>query len=102
MIQSISLFAQSSDGDTAGAAVGLGIGLFMLFFWVIIMGTAIAGLVLWLISLIHVLQHNDVKDRTMWILIILLVGTIGGVIYFFAVRRPYDKGGMRELNVGSF
>lgn len=94
----LTIFAQSSSGDDAAATVaGLGIGLFFLFFWLLIMIVSIAGLVLWIISLIHVLQHNDVKDRTMWILILLLVGTIGGVIYFFSVKRAYDKGGAREL-----
>ena len=98
MLNSLSLLAQSSSGDDAAAtAAGLGISLFMLFFWLVFVAAAIAGLVLWIISLIHVIQHDDVKDRTMWILLIVLLGTIGGVIYFFAVKKAYDKGGAREL-----
>ena len=96
MVDQITNFAQSNSNDGAAAVAGLGIGLFLIFFWLIIMGIMVAGLVLWIISLIHVLQHDDVKDRVMWIVVLLLVGTIGGIIYFFAVKRPYDKGGMRD------
>jgi TctA family transporter len=93
--------ASTHSSDTAGAAAGLGLGLFMLLFWLIMMAFAVTSWVLWLISLIHVLQHDDIKDRTMWILIILLGGGVGGIIYFFAAKRPYDRGGMRDLTTGS-
>lgn len=97
MLNTISLFAQSSSGEeAAGAAVGLGIGLFFVVFWLAVMALGIAGIVLWIISLVHVLQHNDVKDRVMWIVLLLVVGNIGGVIYFFAIKKPYDRGGMRD------
>lgn len=96
------LFAQSTTstvapGDAAAAtAVFAGFGLIMLLFWLVFIGVAIVGFVFWVIALIHVLQHQDVKDRIMWIVILLVAGTIAGVIYFFAVKRPYDHGGMRE------
>ena len=97
MLNMISQFAQSSSSEeAAGAAVGLGVGLFFIVFWLVIMALAVAGIVLWIISLVHVLQHNDVKDRVMWIVLLLVVGNIGGVIYFFAIKKPYDKGGMRD------
>ena len=97
MLTLLTNFAQSnSGGDAAATAAGLGIGLFFMLFWLALVGLGIASFVIWLISLIHVLPHSDVKDRTMWILILLLVGNIGGLIYFFVVKRPYDKGGMRE------
>ena len=94
----ISLLAQSSSSEDSAAAAAVfgGIGLIFILIWLLLIGLGIAGFVLWLISLIHVLQHNDVKDRVMWILILLLVGTIGGVIYFFTVKRTYDSGGARE------
>lgn len=97
----LSIFAQSSSGDGAAAVAGVGFGIFFLFLWLAVIGLGIAGFVLWLISLIHVIQHNDVKDRTMWLLIILLVGTIGGVIYFFTVKKQYDRGEARELPTAS-
>ena len=97
MLNVISQFAQSSSGsEAAGTAVGLGVGLFFVVFWLAVMALGIVGIVLWIISLVHVLQHNDVKDRVMWIVLLLVVGNIGGVIYFFAIKRPYDRGGMRD------
>ena len=97
MLNMIALFAQSNSGEeAAGAALGLGVGLVFVVFWLAVMALGVAAIVLWIISLVHVLQHNDVKDRVMWIVLLLVVGNIGGVIYFFAIKRPYDRGGMRD------
>lgn len=58
--------------------------------------------VLWVITLIHVIQHEDIKDRTLW-LVLLIVGFLIGLLwlvaplYYFIVMRPYKKGGAREL-----
>jgi len=98
----ITLFAQTTTskvdpGEAAAAsAVFAGFGIVMLLFCLVLVGVAIACFVFWVIALIHVLQHQDVKDRVMWIVILFVAGTIAGVIYFFAVKRPYDRGGMRE------
>ncbi len=54
---------------------------------------AIIGLVMfvfWIISLVHVIK-NDVNNRTMWIILLILFGGFAGIAYFFAVRRPYNK-----------
>jgi ABC-type Fe3+-siderophore transport system permease subunit len=86
----------SGSGAVAGAAV-LGFGVIFFIFWLALIAFAITGFVFWILSLIHVIQHDDVKDRTMWIVILLLVGNIGGLIYFFSVKKQYDKGGAREI-----
>lgn len=92
------LFAQSgSGGDAAAGVAAVGFSLFFMIFWLIIMALSVGSVVLWIISLVHVIQHQDVKDRVLWIVILLVAGSIGGVIYIFAVKRPYDRGGMREL-----
>ena len=54
---------------------------------------AIIGLVMfvfWIISLVHVIK-NDVNNRTMWIILLILFGGFAGIAYFFAVRRPYNN-----------
>lgn len=91
-------FGQSSGAsDTAGGlAAGL-LGLFFIVLWLAFFAAIIVGVVFWWISLIHLIQHDDVKDRTMWILLLFFVGTIMGFIYYFAVKRKYDAGGAREL-----
>jgi cytochrome b subunit of formate dehydrogenase len=96
MMNLLTQFAQSGSDEAAAGVAAAGLGLFFLFFWLLVVGLAITGLVFWIISLIHVLQHADVKDRVMWIVILLVVGNIAGLIYFFVVKRPYDKGGMRD------
>lgn len=47
--------------------------------------------VYWVLSLIHALQHEDVKDRTVWIVVLIAFGGISGIIYHFAVRKPYER-----------
>lgn len=107
------LFASSTDQSLSDAvyysnsssdvinpvsgSVAAGFGIFFVLIWFAVMALGIASFVLWIISLIHVFSHQDIKDRILWIVILLVAGTVGGVVYFFAVKKPYDKGGMREL-----
>ena len=48
--------------------------------------------VFWVISLMHLLKHDDVPNRTIWLVLHFIgLGLSAGIIYFFAVKRPYDK-----------
>ena len=93
-MQNLSLVAQEATCTLNGevvdcseletvAAIGLGIfavvGLIML-----------VSFVFWVVALIHVLS-NDVENKGLWLAIIILVGGLGGVIYYFAVQRPFNK-----------
>lgn len=53
---------------------------------------AIAITVMWIMSLIHVITHEDVPNRVLWI-VLHFVGLNGlaGPVYLLAVKRPYDK-----------
>lgn len=44
----------------------------------------------WVRMLIDIIK-NDHKDRTLWIIIMLLTGVIGSIIYYFVVRGPRKK-----------
>lgn len=90
------LFADSSSANAAGAATGALFMIFMGIFWFVIIGLQITAFVMWILALLHVVQHEDIKDRTTWILVVALCGGIGGIIYYFVVKKPYDKGGMRD------
>lgn len=62
--------------------------LITIFFAVLFIGLS----VIWLITLIHLIQHEDVKDRNLWIVLHFVGLTIlAGPIYYFAVKKPYDK-----------
>jgi hypothetical protein len=48
--------------------------------------------VFWIISLIHLIKHADVPNRAVWLILHFVgLGPLAGIIYFFAVKRPYDK-----------
>lgn len=57
----------------------------------------------WVFCLIHAIKHEDIPDRTVW-LIVLIGGFflgfsgIAAVIYYFAVKRPYQKSKMLSLS----
>jgi ABC-type multidrug transport system fused ATPase/permease subunit len=108
-VEHIFLLSQtSSGGEAAGAAAAgsvLVILIISLVFWLLLGIFSILALVMWIIALMHVVQHEDVKDRIVWLIIILTIGGIGAFVYYFVVMRPYARGGMRatadshELNI---
>lgn len=72
----------------AGAgALFLFLAIFLLFPFLLV-----ACFVFWVITLVHVIQHEDVPDRIVWIILHFVgLGIIAGPIYFFAIKQPYDK-----------
>lgn len=48
---------------------------------------------IWIWMLIDVLKRTETElpDKTTWILIVILLGPLGAVIYFFAKRRELNK-----------
>lgn len=71
---------------TIGAAILIPILLIALVFFIF-----------WVVMLVHAVSNNNLKDRTLWI-VILLAGLVFGfywiaaIVYYFAAKRPYDKG----------
>ncbi len=87
----------SSDAETATAA-SVVIAIVMILFWIVLIALMLTAVVFWWIAFIHVLSHDDVKDRVMWIVLLLAIGAIVGPVYYFAVQRAYSKGGARDPN----
>ena len=89
----LALLEQTTRIDTsgAGAAVGLGIGLLIVYIVVIV-----AALVLFIWGLIDCLRYPDQawdavgQQKIVWILVIVLVGCLGPLLYFF-IPRPKLK-----------
>lgn len=77
----------SVDGGEAGALAALTV--FLIF--AAIFAVAIVIGVFWVLALIHLIQHEDVKDRTLWLVLLFVVGGVIGPVYYFAVKKPYDK-----------
>ncbi len=87
MLGVLTQFAQYNGSEAATNIVALLIGLFVVIVFLVV---GIGLLVMWIITLIHVIQHEDVPDRTLWIVLHLLVGQLIGPIYWFIVKKPYD------------
>lgn len=81
-------YAASFDPAAAAAAgtaaVGLGIGL--LIFWILFVGV---GFFIWLWALIDVIrrQFPNQNDKTVWLIVVILLYWIGGVVYLIAGRK---------------
>ena len=84
----------TTDGASAAAGAGLGIGI--LIIWGIMMIVGIFLLIFWILMLVDAFKRTNWKqesDKTLWIVLIIVLGYIGAIIYYFAVKRALDKGG---------
>ena len=77
-----------SCGKVTTTAAGVFGALFLVLGVVILVG--VIGLIFWILSLIHVIQHSDVRNRLVWLIVTLIV-PFGAVAYFFVVLIPYNK-----------
>lgn len=74
----------------------LNIGLALLVLFIFIAIISLIFFIFWVIQLVHVIKHEDIKDRTIWIIafaVSLLFGFMWIIVpvYYFAVMRNYDK-----------
>lgn len=75
--------------SSSNACTEAGAFVLAIFLPIIILGVGM--FVWWIITLVHVLSHEDVPDRVLWIVLHFVVGAIIAPIYFFAVKRQYDR-----------
>lgn len=70
-------------------AVGAGMVILLILF-------AIFCLVFWIMMLVHAIS-KPIKSKALWIIILLLFGFIGAVVYYFAIKRHFKvKGEVKE------
>lgn len=74
----------------AAAPFLVGFGLFFLCLFLLFFVLGVAGFILTILMIIHAAQH-EIKDRAMWIVLMVLLGPIAALIYYFAVKRPFDE-----------
>ena len=69
-------------------------GVFIFFFliWILFAVFGILGLIFWIFMIVDVAKRNFKKenDKILWILVVVLAGLIGALIYYFVVKRQ-DK-----------
>jgi hypothetical protein len=66
------------------------VGSFMLL-WALGMLAVTVSLVIWGLSLWHVIAHKDVPNRTPWIFVIIFIPLLGAVFYYFGTLLPYNR-----------
>lgn len=64
-----------------------GVGIAFLIFILIL---SLATTVFWIIMLIHA-ASKPIENKALWILIIVFAGLLGSIIYYFVVKRNFDK-----------
>lgn len=53
---------------------------------IVFMALGVFSFVFWIMMLVHACTH-EIKDRAMWIILMVFTGFIGAAIYYFAVKR---------------
>ena len=46
--------------------------------------------ILWIAMLVHAIRNN-IPDKVLWVIVLILGGTIGGIVYYFAVYSKHNK-----------
>jgi len=64
-----------------------GIGIWFLFFLFFVLG--VASLVFWIWTIVDACKRHfrDNSERALWVIIMLIFGVVGSIIYYFAVMR---------------
>ncbi|MBP7821053.1 hypothetical protein KA043_03030, partial [Candidatus Saccharibacteria bacterium] len=80
--------------NVTNAFFNVGIALLVLFIFFAVITLTL--FVFWVIQLVHVIKHEDIKDRTMWIVLLVASFIVGFMwlivpVYYFAVMRNYNK-----------
>lgn len=67
-------------------------GAFTALFGVMIVAALIglAGTIFWVLMIIHA-ASKPIENRALWIIVMVFTGAVGAVIYYFAVKREFDK-----------
>lgn len=81
-------------GEEIVAGTMLAGGMIVYAIFMIVMFTiGIFALVFWILMLIDVIKRDfkQENDKIMWVLIVVLTGIIGALIYYFIVKRENKK-----------
>lgn len=67
-------------------------GLFSMM-WLFMMGLIVALIIFWIFMIIDCVKRDfpGDSDKTLWILILVLAGYIGAIIYYVVIKRKQDS-----------
>ena len=72
-------------GASAGGIFALSMGFMLVFFAI-----GIASFVFWIMMIVHA-ASNPIENKAMWIVLMALTGIIGAIVYYFAVKRNFNR-----------
>lgn len=76
-----------TSGAAAGATAGVAVGVFSLFF-IFIGLLAIVSIIAFIWALMDILKsNNDTNWKLLWVVICILLGILGVIIYYFVGRK---------------
>ncbi|HPZ08021.1 MAG TPA: PLDc N-terminal domain-containing protein [Candidatus Eremiobacteraeota bacterium] len=78
-----------ADNAAVGGAIAIIFILVYLLFILVMAVIGIGGTILWVLMLIDVAtkEFRNPNDKVLWILIIVLTGVIGAIIYYFLIKK---------------
>ncbi len=56
----------------------------------LIAALSITAFIFWIVMLIHA-ASNEIPEKIVWVIILIFTGLIGAIIYYFVVKRKFDK-----------
>lgn len=89
-------FAQEDGASIAAAVLGIVFVLFSMIFVLAWFAFCAFVMVYWILMLIDVVKRDNWEsenDKVLWILVVLLAGIVGAVIYRFVVISKLGKAG---------
>jgi hypothetical protein len=80
--------------DPGATAVATGFSGIMIVVWCCVMIIGLVGLAFWIWMIVDVVKRTEAElpDKTMWIILVILLGVIGALVYYFVKKRPLDHG----------
>lgn len=91
-----SVFAQSTcklNGEVVPCGqIAEGLGRFLSIgfsFFILMIVLVIVAIIFWLTMFIHAITHHTIENRAIWIIVLIITGPIGGLVYYFLIERPF-------------
>jgi len=75
--------------DDMSGVFGLGIGVVFLLIYAVIGLIGLISLIIWILMLIDAVTNPSLSsnERLLWILLMVFVGIIPSIVYYFVVKR---------------
>lgn len=75
------------------SAIGVLVPMFFVLFFLVLITLIIGGFAFWIWMLVDCVKRKfkNENDKILWVLLIVLLGWLGALVYFFVVRMPEKK-----------